>query len=146
MHNCKGNHALHGMRKWWTRWRSKKLGEQIFSNARSEKQNSPYGTYIHLKQHFLNSSVVDLIRRHSTLSKIIKGELCLEGYACNKISSLSDSLSDSLRSTFDFQLGGAASVGEYKKIISVSSNELIMQIGQRKEIQSWRSSERVAKG
>ena len=55
-----------------------------------------------------------------------------EGYVCNKISSLSDSL----RSTIDFQSGGAASVGEYKKIISVSSNELIMQIGQRKEIQS----------
>ena len=53
---------------------------------------------------------------------------------------------DSLRSTIDFQLGGAASVGEYKKIISVSSTELIMQIGQRKEIQSWLSSERVAKG
>ena len=55
----------------------KEIRRTNFSNARSEKQNSPYGTYIHLKQHFLNSSVVDLIRRHSTLSKIIKRELCL---------------------------------------------------------------------
>ena len=41
-----------------------------------------------------------------------------------------------MRSTIDFQLGGAASVGEYKKIISVSSNELIMQIANVKRFKA----------